>query len=119
MSDTEVKEESQATVTLKPELTEKPKPDNPDKPDNPAGIQTVSAEQDYTDEQDAIIQAFYGHVAHLLPENGRDYTVNFTFTGRHDECIVKLTGRTRMGIAFVKEIQNYFLNETNDGGNHV
>lgn len=113
MSDTEVQEEAQATVTLKPDATEKPKPDKP------ASIQTVSAEQDYTDEQDAIIQAFYGHVAHLLPENGRDYTVNFTFTGRHDECIVKLTGRTRMGIAFVKEIQNYFLNETNDGGNHV
>ena len=113
MEEQETQENNEESVIVTPDIVE-------DKPkDKPVEVKTVAAEHDYTDTQDAIIQAFYSHLAHLLPENGRDYTVNFTFTGRHDECIVKLTGRTRIGIAFIKEIQNYFLNETNDGGNHV
>lgn len=77
--------------------------------------QVIDAVKDYTPEQDEVIRNIHKHLAALLPELGRDYTVDISFNDKTNprKADVSMRGLTHMGNLFVKEVQNYFNNENN------
>ena len=68
----------------------------------------VNATKDYTQLQDDVIRNIHKHIAALLPELGRDYTVDITFESGTDEAKVRIEGKTRIGQVFAEEVMNYF-----------
>ena len=77
--------------------------------------EVIDAVRDYTPEQDEVIRNIHKHLAALLPELGRDYTVSIEFNDpdNRSKAKVTMTGLTHMGKVFVEEAQNYFNNATN------
>ena len=76
-------------------------------------IPIVDAQHDFTDAQDNVIKNVHRHIASLIPEIGRDYTVDFHFpNGDAEKVDIILRGKTASGNAFVEVIKNYL--EEND-----
>ena len=77
--------------------------------------EVIDAETDYNPRQDEVIRNIHKHLAALLPELGRDYTVSISFNDKSDpeKADVSMTGLTRIGKLFVEEAMNYFNNSNN------
>ena len=72
------------------------------------GTEIVDAEKDFTPEQDEVIKNVHKHIAALIPQPGRDYTITFNFPNGDANLVnISLQGHTKSGIAFVDIIKNY------------
>ena len=73
----------------------------------------IDERPDYTEAQDAVMRRVYVHLAALIPEIGRDYTVQINFPDRFEplKAEVTLKGLTKTGQAFCAVAAEYFKGE--------
>ena len=82
-------------------------------PDNPDDLPVIDAKKDFTREQDEVVQNVHKHIAELIPQPGRDYSISFEFPNNDANLVnIKLQGHTKSGIAFSQVIKDYL--EEND-----
>lgn len=75
-----------------------------------ASPEIVDSRPDYTPEQDEVIRRVHTHLASLIPELGKDYSVSFRFPYPDDPTRADVTfkGLTRIGQAWISGVQEYF-----------
>lgn len=72
------------------------------------GLPVIDAKKDFTREQDEVIKNVHKHIAALIPQPGRDYSIEFEFPNNDENLVnIKLQGHTKAGIAFAEVIKNY------------
>ena len=71
-------------------------------------LPVIDAKKDFTREQDEVIKNVHKHIAALIPQPGRDYSIEFEFPNNDANLVnIKLQGHTKAGIAVAEVIKNY------------